>query len=107
MGTSTEIRMNLIGYNEKGFVGFMTGGKYLSYLETPKNSDEIIKKFDLPYISHDQVKDVNKFVDEHPESVDIQVVELNGGENNVRKFEGKKSERSTSGSKRKTRKNRV
>ena len=75
---STEISMNLIGYNEKGFVGFMTGGKYLSYLETPNNADEIIEKMNLPYISHENVKATNKFVEEHPDAVDLQVFELKG-----------------------------
>lgn len=55
-----QIPMNLIGYNEKGFIGFMTGGSFLSYLETPENAEELIEKMHLPYISQEDVKGVNE-----------------------------------------------
>lgn len=63
MVNTCQIQMNVIGYNEKGFIGFMTGGSYLSYLETPKNADELIEKMHLPYISHENVKETNKEIE--------------------------------------------
>lgn len=68
MENTCQIQMNLIGYNEKGFIGFMTGGSYLSYLETPKNADELIEKMHLPYIEHSDVKAVNKEIDRRKKS---------------------------------------
>jgi hypothetical protein len=59
-----NIRMNLLGHNEKGLIGFIQGGRYLSYLEKPNNADEIIEKFGLPYISHENVRAINLEVDE-------------------------------------------
>lgn len=62
MGETVTIPMHLIGWNEKGFVGFMDGGTHLSYVE----SSEERKKY-LPYISDKTVKEVNKYGADHPE----------------------------------------
>ena len=50
------IPINVIGYNEKGLIGFMTGGEHLTYLDLPSD-DERLK--DLPYISEEDVEAVN------------------------------------------------
>lgn len=90
MGDQVSMRFNLIGYNEKGFIGFMTGGSYLSYLETPKNADELVKKLNLPYISHEDVKSVNKYSEEHNGELKIAEFKKEGQKNAKRKVRKKK-----------------
>ena len=56
MADYVTITINVIGYNEKGLIGFMTGGEHLTYLDLPSD-DEDFK--DLPYISEEDVEAVN------------------------------------------------
>ncbi len=64
MDNYCEIPMILLGYNEKGLIGFMQGGNHLSYvLDYPKEYYSVEHYADvhsLPYISPDTVREVNK-----------------------------------------------
>lgn len=51
--------LSLIGQNENGLIVFITGTTELLYLERPYNWEEYAKKYDLPYISHAMVHEVN------------------------------------------------
>lgn len=53
-------RINMIGHNEKGLIGFIDGTYELVYLQKPKNWEEVVEKLGLPYISKENVKEVNK-----------------------------------------------
>ena len=55
-----NFKLNLIGHNERGLIGFINGTFELVYLQKPKNADELIEKMNLPYIDHENVKQVNK-----------------------------------------------
>lgn len=56
-----KIPLRLIGYNEKGLIGFMLGGNHLSYLDDIDNTEEAGKAMNLPYISDETVKEVNAY----------------------------------------------
>lgn len=61
-----DISMHLIGWNEKGPIGFEVGGRYLSYLSMPDDEEEMDAiKEQWPYISPEMVRDVNKYQDDH------------------------------------------
>ena len=63
MGQTVGIPLRLLGYNEKGLIGFMLGGRHLSYLNDVENPEEAGKAMNLPYISDETVKEVNKVTD--------------------------------------------
>lgn len=58
-----DIPMIIIGYNDKGLVGFIKGGKYLNYIDdVPVGYFSIAHYADenhLPFISEDDVRAVN------------------------------------------------
>lgn len=54
----STIPMHAIGYNEKGVIAFMVGGEHLTYLDLPDDLEKV--KRELPYISDEDVKAVNK-----------------------------------------------
>ena len=55
----TDLQIKFIGHNENGFVGFIIGTNELLYLERPRNWEDYVSKYKLPYITHKSVCDVN------------------------------------------------
>ena len=58
-----DIPLLVIGYNEKGLIGFIRGGKFLSYVDDVPvgytSVEQFAKEKELPFISTDDVCAVN------------------------------------------------
>lgn len=59
-----DVEVHVLGWNEKGLIGFMHGGKYLTYVEGPDNIEEFALQHDIPRIENDMVREVNARIDE-------------------------------------------
>ena len=52
-------KLVLIGHNENGLIGFFEGTYELLYLEKPRNWEEVVEAYKLPYIEHEDVQYIN------------------------------------------------
>ena len=60
MEPTVDILMHVIGWNEKGVIGFMDQGTFLNYCNVSDEKFEEIKKI-FPYISEETRQNVNKY----------------------------------------------